>query len=48
MEQDVSFIQNGLSNILVWITVIVIVVTGIDLVSIWLKTLKPKEIKKAV
>ena len=48
MEQDVSFIQNGLSNILVWITVIVIVVTGIDLVSIWLKTLKPKETKKAV
>ena len=48
MEQDVSFIQNGLRNILVWITVIVIVVTGIDLVSIWLKTLKPKETKKAV
>ncbi|AUD63184.1 hypothetical protein BK010_06125 [Tenericutes bacterium MO-XQ] len=48
MEQDVSFVQDGLNNILVWITVIVIVVTGIDLISIWLKTLKPKETKKAV
>lgn len=44
MEVSVAYLRNGLRNILIWVTVIVIVVTVIDLISIWLKTLRPKKI----
>jgi len=45
MEVTVQYLRNGLRNIMIWISVIAVVVTTFDLISIWLKTLKPKENK---
>ncbi|MCD4826249.1 MAG: hypothetical protein K8Q99_00550 [Acholeplasmataceae bacterium] len=42
MVSTVVYLQNGLKNILIWITVIVSALTIVDLISIWLKTLRPK------
>ena len=42
MDVTVAYLQNGLKNILVWVTVFAVVISIIDLISIWLKTLKPK------
>lgn len=47
MDQNVEYLRNGLKNILVWVSVIVVVIAITDLISIWLKTIKPKETKKA-
>ena len=45
MDVTVEYLKDGLRNILIWITVIVILVSVIDLIYIWLKTLKPKSLK---
>lgn len=45
MDVTVEYIKNGLRNILIWVTVIAIAITIIDLASIWFKTLKPKPAK---
>ncbi len=45
MNVTVEYLRDRLSNILVWVTVFVIVISIIDLTSIWLKTLKPKPVK---
>jgi len=42
MDVTVEFIKDGLRNIVIWVTMIVVVVTVIDLTSVWLKTLRPK------
>lgn len=41
MEVSVSYLQNGYKNIVIWISGIVILLTVVDLISTWLKTLKP-------
>lgn len=47
MDQNVEFIRNGIDNIISVTTAVIIVLTVIDLISIWLKTIKPKDNKKA-
>jgi hypothetical protein len=46
MDNTVVYLRDGIKNGVVWISVIVSVLSAIDIISIWLKTLKPKPIKK--
>lgn len=46
MDTTIAYLKNGLRNIVIWVSVIASVVTAIDLTSIWLKTLRPKQIKE--
>lgn len=45
MEVTVDYLKNGLKNIMIWVSVIASLLTVVDFISIWLKTLKPKQIK---
>lgn len=47
MDQSTTYISNGIRNIVIVVTVIAVIGTIIDLISIWLKTIKPKDNKKA-
>jgi len=47
MEESTTYISNGIRNIVVVVTVIAVIGTIIDLISMWLKTMKPKDNKKA-
>jgi HAAS domain-containing protein len=46
MENSVDYLKDGIKNGVVWISVIVSVLTAIDILSTWLKTLKPKPLNK--
>jgi hypothetical protein len=46
MDQSTTYISNGIRNIVIVVTVIAVIGTIIDLISIWLKTMKPKDDKK--
>lgn len=41
MGVSVSYLQNGYKNIVIWFSGVVILLTVVDLISTWLKTLKP-------
>lgn len=44
-EVNVNSVKDGIKDGAVWITVIVSVLSAVDIITTWLKTLKPKKIK---